>query len=134
MIAALFAGFVPAGAARSETVLSAEEFDRFTTGTTLYFARRGTAYGAEQYLSGRRVIWTFLDGTCQRGLWYPEGDGICFQYEGQPDAQCWHFLETRTGKSARVIGDDPRNDLRVVGQNTAPVECLGPQVGVRFTR
>ncbi|MEM9434757.1 MAG: hypothetical protein AAGA12_12615 [Pseudomonadota bacterium] len=118
---------------QAETIMSAEEFDAYSSGSTVYFNRRGVAYGAEQYLRNRRVIWTFLDGQCQRGVWFAEGDGICFLYDGQAAAQCWHFLETGTGKAARVIGDDPADDLIVAGQDKQPLSCPGPGVGVSFT-
>lgn len=116
----------------AETIMSPGAFERYTTGTTLYFNRSGAPYGAEQYLDGRRVIWTFLDGECQRGSWYPADDQICFLYETEPDAQCWHFLETGTGRSARVVGDDPINDLTVEGQDEKALLCPGPEVGVSY--
>lgn len=116
-----------------ETVVPVDEFERFVSGTTLYFNQRGQPYGAEQYFVDRRVIWTFLDGTCERGAWYEDGTKICFVYEAQSEAQCWHFLDTPTGKRARGIGADPANDLQVVGQNQAALNCPGPGVGVRYT-
>jgi hypothetical protein len=117
----------------SERILSAAEFEAFAGGTTLYFDRQGQPYGAEEYKPDRRVIWTFLDGTCERGAWYNEGDKICFVYETQTNAQCWNFLEAAGQKRARVVGDAPSNDLFVVGQDNRKLSCPGPGVGVSYT-
>ena len=119
--------------AAPEQVISAERFDAFSKNTTLYFNRRGAPYGAEQYFEDRRVIWTFLDGRCERGAWYNEGDTLCFVYETQNEAQCWTALEISGKKHIRVLGDDPGNDLVVVGQDTANLSCPGPGVGVSYT-
>lgn len=116
----------------SERILTATEFEAFASGTTLYFNRQGQPYGAEEYKPDREVIWTFLDGTCERGAWYNEGDTICFVYETQTSAQCWNFLEADGQKRARVIGDTPANDLFVVGQDNRQLSCPGPGVGVSY--
>ncbi|MEM6407042.1 MAG: hypothetical protein AAF700_01355 [Pseudomonadota bacterium] len=121
------------GSQSPERIITPQEFEDFTSGTTLYFNRGGQPYGAEEYLNDRRVIWTFLDGTCERGAWYSEGDQICFVYESAIAAQCWHFVEAGGDKRARVVGDPPENDLYVVGQNTEPLHCPGPGVGVSYT-
>ena len=42
--------------------LSPEEFERATEGRTLFYANDGQIYGVEEYLPGRRVIWSFDDG------------------------------------------------------------------------
>ncbi len=118
---------------QSEDIMSASEFESFVSGTTLYFNRGGQPYGAEQYREDRRVIWTFLDGRCERGAWYNEGDTICFVYETQSAAQCWNFLEAGGDKRARVIGADPADDLYVVGQDDKELSCPGPGVGVSYT-
>ena len=117
----------------TERIITAEEFEAFSSGTTVYFNRGGRPYGAEEYFKDRRVIWTFLDGTCERGAWYSEGDQICFIYETAIEAQCWHFIEAGGNKRARVVGDPPENDLYVVGQNDQPLHCPGPGVGVSYT-
>jgi hypothetical protein len=122
------------GAAPSdEEIMSPEVFERYVAGTTLYFSRRGAPYGAEQYFDDRRVIWSFFDGTCERGAWYSEGDMICFAYETQSSPQCWNFLEKSGEKRARVIGADPANDLVVAGQDQVALSCPGPGVGVSYS-
>ncbi len=116
-----------------ENALTAEEFETLTSGNTFYFNRRGEPYGAEQYFEDRRVIWTFLDGRCERGAWYNEGNTICFVYETQSEAQCWNILDVNGQKRVRLVGDDPSNDLVVVGQDKADLNCPGPGVGVSYT-
>lgn len=128
----VFALSLLTGSAYAEELISPSQFQSMTEGKTLYFNREGTAYGAEQYLPGRRVIWTFFDGTCQEGTWYAARDEICFLYDGRDTAQCWYFLETDSGKRARIVGDNPRNDLSVVGETDEPLQCPGPSVGASF--
>lgn len=119
--------------ALSETKMTEERFDTFSKNSTVYFSRFGAPYGAEQYLSDKRVIWTFMDGTCQRGVWFAERDEICFLYEGQANALCWYFFDDGAEKRARVVGDPPEEDLVVVGQDDKPLICPGPDVGVSYT-
>ncbi|MCH2163433.1 MAG: hypothetical protein MK098_02095 [Marinovum sp.] len=111
--------------------MTGEQFESYVEGKTLYFASEGVDYGAEDYLSNRRVRWSFLDGECQEGYWYeaPETQ-ICFVYDKRPDdPQCWTFeqrggglIATFTGESGRVLYEARRTD--------APLMCLGPEVGV----
>ena len=128
----LILALVAAPTAQAETILSPEEFHAYSAGTTLYFNRGGQAYGAEQYFDDRKVIWTFFNGNCQRGFWYQAGQEICFVYEIDPEAQCWHFLDTGKGRAARRIGDDPADDLIVAGQDDVPLSCPGPDLGVSY--
>lgn len=118
--------------AQAETRMTPEQFGTFTEGSTVYFNRHGQPYGAEQYLSHKRVIWTFFDGTCQRGTWYGAQDEICFIYDNQSEALCWHFLNNNGRRTARIIGDDPADDLTVTGQDHKALSCPGPEVGVSF--
>lgn len=129
----LAAGLCCALPVQAEDIMSPETFEAFTSGTTLYFSKNGEPYGAEQYFKDRRVIWTFTNGQCERGAWFPEGEQICFVYETQNESQCWHFLETESGKRARVVGADPQEDLTVEGQNTRALNCPGPGVGVSYS-
>lgn len=118
-------------AAEADAPMSAQAFDDYTTGHTFYFGSGGRAYGAEQYLPGREVIWTFLNGECQRGRWYEEAGMICFVYDGTPDApQCWRFFDTGTGLSARFEGDPEATELYEVQKDDTPLVCPGPEVGV----
>ena len=75
--------------------LTRNDFDAFTRGQTFYYGYDFEAYGAEEYLDGRRVRWSFLDGECKNGYWYDTSDNlICFVYEVRSDApQCWAFFQ-----------------------------------------
>jgi hypothetical protein len=116
--------------ADAQTPMSADAFDAYVQGRTLYYTSRGVPYGAEQYLSDRRVIWTFLDGTCQEGHWY-ESDGlICFVYDTAPDPQCWSFWEQDGALSARFEDDPAGTELYEVRQSDQPLNCPGPEIGV----
>ncbi|ARE39336.1 hypothetical protein RGUI_1195 [Rhodovulum sp. P5] len=116
--------------ARAAEPMSAAEFETYSTGKTLYYATNGFAYGAEQYLSGRRVIWTFLDGECTEGVWYESGGQICFQYRHDPEPQCWSFFRSGGGLTARFENDPDETELIEVDKSGEPLMCSGPQVGV----
>ena len=119
------------GAARADAPLSAEAFEQYATGKTLYFGSDGLAYGAEQYLPGREVIWTFLNGECQRGRWYEQAGQICFVYEHAPDTpQCWSFFASGRGLTAQFENDPEATELYEVEQDPEPLICPGPEVGV----
>ncbi|MGR3370700.1 MAG: hypothetical protein ACU0CC_02815 [Sagittula sp.] len=111
--------------------LSANAFESYVDGKTLYYGLSGDAYGVEEYLPNRRVRWSFLDGKCKEGYWYEaEGSQICFVYEDSPDPQCWTFF--REGSKLRaVFENDPSSTvLYEARQNDEPMMCYGPDVGV----
>lgn len=111
--------------------MSAEAFEQYTQGKTLTYVENGMAYGVEEYLPGRRVRWSFLDGRCSDGVWYEEAGGICFVYEDNPDPQCWVFSAGPRGLVADFIGDDaPR--LYEAQSLDEEMLCLGPEVGVSY--
>ena len=111
--------------------MSAEEFDRFTRGKTFYYGVDGQAYGAEEYLPNQRVIWTFLDGRCQNGIWYEDNGMICFEYDHLEDRQCWSFRESPRGGLIARFQDDPGElELYEVERSPEPLVCPGPDVGV----
>ncbi len=111
--------------------MGADEFDTYTRGHTFYYGAEGEEpYGAEEYLPGRRVRWSFLDGECQEGYWYAQGSLICFVYENRSEPQCWSF-ERRTGRLvARFEGETPMIELYEVRKSREPLECPGPKIGV----
>ena len=119
---------LPASAAQSP--MTAEEFEAYTTGKTLYFYSQGQAYGVEEYKENRRVTWSFLDGQCKDGTWYAEGDQICFVYEDAPTPQCWIFYQEGGGLRAVFEGRDTGTELYEAGEADEPMMCLGPEVGV----
>ena len=128
LAAALLVLALPAAAA--QTPMSAEEFERFTTGKTLYFYSGGQPYGVEEYREDRRVTWSFLDGQCKDGVWYPQGDQICFVYEDNPVPQCWTFYEEPGGLRAQFEGRETGTEVYEAGEADEPMMCLGPDVGV----
>lgn len=117
----------PVGA---QTALSGAEFDEYTRGKTLFYGYSGEVYGVERYLPNRRVIWSFLDGQCKEGVWYQQGDQICFVYEDRPDPQCWVFTRMGGGLVAQFEGDPQATQLYEAEDLGEEMICLGPEVGV----
>ena len=114
----------------AETLLSAEEFAARVEGKVLTYGLSGEPYGAEEYLPDRRVRWSFLDGECDEGFWYPEGDAICFVYQDTPTPQCWKFFDTGSGIRADFLSDPADDSLYEVDRGEGPLYCTGPEVGV----
>jgi len=119
-----------AAPALAQESLSAEAFDSYTRGKTLYYGQGGQAYGVERYLEGRKVIWSFLDGDCRYGQWYEQAGQICFVYEDRPDPQCWSFSKGSTGLIARFENDPQATELYEAEDIGQEMVCLGPKVGV----
>ena len=116
---------------QSGTPMTAEEFDAYVTGRTLTYGIGGTAYGIEQYLPGRRVLWAFVADECREGVWYPQGQEICFVYDYDPDnPQCWLFWQSEDGLVAQFMNDGGMTELVEVDQSDGPLTCAGPLVGV----
>ena len=108
--------------------MTAEEFDAYTRGKTLTFGfADDTPYGAESYLGGRRVIWTWLDGSCEWGKWYPQDEAICFVYEFDDEPQCWLFWDRPEGLEA-VYLNEPDTTVLYEAQETGGISCPGPGV------
>lgn len=118
-------------AAAGERRISGAEFEAYVSGHTLFYAGPGREpYGAEQYLSGRRVIWTFLDGDCVPGFWYEKAKGlICFAYEADLEPQCWTFWSGPDGIRAHFENDPGSVGLFELRHSDEPLDCPGPQVG-----
>ncbi|MEO0343120.1 MAG: hypothetical protein AAF198_06750 [Pseudomonadota bacterium] len=131
MIRTLAALLTFASPVAAERILSPEEFDAISRGLTQYFFRDGEFYGAEQFNNNRETIWMFNNGQCERGVWYPENDYICFVYESEPLPQCWHMVEKDNGDLvARLRDTEPEFDIILEFTNRDPIPCEGPQVGV----
>lgn len=114
----------------ADTPLSADAFEAETTGRTLSYSAQGAEFGVEEYLPGRRVRWSYLDGQCEDGEWYPIGDMICFVYEDIPEPQCWSFYRESDGLVARFMNDPAATELYETSRRSTPLQCLGPEVGV----
>jgi hypothetical protein len=114
----------------AQSTMTADEFDAYTKGKTLFYGKTGQAYGAEIYHENRRVEWSFLDGACKEGEWY-EADGlICFVYENNPNPQCWSFIKGSNGLIARFENRPDTTELYEANEGGQEMLCLGPKVGV----
>lgn len=109
--------------------MTAEEFEAFATGKTLDFLADGQVFGREVYLPGRQVRWAFTDAECKLGRWYPEGEQICFLYDGDPEPKCWRIWPEGDGLAASYATDTPDIPPRRVRETTEPLSCPGPDVG-----
>jgi hypothetical protein len=127
VLAALLLAALPASA---ETPMSAAEFEAYVTGRTLTYSVDGIPFGIEEYRKNRRVLWSFLDGVCEEGEWYPAGEMICFVYDSYPEHQCWTFYRRDGGLFARFENDPGATELYETRQSHEPIQCLGPKVGV----
>lgn len=127
---AVILSLIAAGGALAETPMGAEDFDAYTRGKTLFYGADGAAYGVERYLSDRRVIWSFLDGECQDGIWYEDSGQICFLYDNRNDPQCWTFYQGPSGLIARFENDPQATELYEAQDIGEDMLCYGPEVGV----
>ena len=118
--------------AAGEQVLDGPGFDALTRGRTYIYSEDGREYGAEQYLPGHRVNWSFLDGRCLAGKWWEEAGNICFVYEDRPDEPlCWQFWQQGAGLMARVAEGGEGEGITYSARPAAePLYCMGPDAGV----
>lgn len=127
-LALILVAATPAIAA--DDLLDADAFERLSTGQTFHFSLDGQPYGAEQFLPGRRSIWAFDDGVCQRGVWFPEGDRLCFLYEDAEAVSCWTFHKRKDGLFARSDDDgEAAIELRLDRATEEPLACKAPGLG-----
>ena len=127
---ALILALTQAAPLAAQSMMSAAEFDAYTRGKTLFYAQNGETYGAERYLSNRRVEWSFLDGECKSGSWYEDAGKICFTYDENPAPQCWRFREGAAGLIAQFENDPATTELYEAQNSGQDFTCLGPKVGV----
>ncbi|MGB0660207.1 MAG: hypothetical protein ACPGNV_08490 [Mangrovicoccus sp.] len=110
--------------------ITAAQFEAYVQGRTLTYAENGEVYGIEQYLPGRRVVWSFLNDDCVEGVWYESEGQICFLYQGDVGEQCWQFYASENGLGALTDGDDDSLFLYEVQHSSQNMTCPGPMVGV----
>ncbi len=116
--------------ARAQTPLTADQFERYVEGKTLYFGLFGQPYGAERYRSDRRVEWSFLDGKCKEGHWFEMDGQICYDYDDGQPPQCWTFF-MEEDKLRAIFENDPSAPIFYeTYREDAPLMCHGPEVGV----
>ncbi len=117
--------------ALAQSLMTAEEFDAYSKGKTLFYGQSGAPYGAEIYHEDRRVQWSFLDGQCKEGYWYAANKHlICFVYDDNPEPQCWTFQEGPAGLIARFENNPETSTLYEANDIGKEMLCLGPKVGV----
>jgi hypothetical protein len=116
----------PAGA---QTLMTAEEFEAWSTNQTLDYAIDGTYWGSEQHLPGRLTRDADADGACLDGRWFAAGDAICFVYDGIAGEHCWHFWRDGAEVWAEIVGASDALVAEVTLADT-PLACQGPEVGV----
>lgn len=128
---ALFIFWLPL-VAFAEVPLTGAEFDAYTKDKTLTYLENGQPYGIEEYRPGQQVRWAFDGSECQDGHWWEAATGmICFSYDSAPDAvQCWNFFLSGKGLRAIFLADDPGRELYEARASRAPLQCLGPKIGV----
>lgn len=131
LISLIFMAF--AAPAISQEIMSAEEFDSFSVGTTLYFYQNGRFYGSEQFFENRQSVWRAEDGSCVNGQWEEIEQGICFSYDGSAEMHCWQL--TRDNGTIIIESLFPAEGrattvLEVDGQDTIPIICTAPSLGV----
>jgi hypothetical protein len=118
------------GAGLAAEPMSAAEFEAYVQGRTLTYNSGGTPYGAEEYLSNRRVRWAFLGDECVEGEWYENAGMICFLYENNEVPQCWTFQHGPGGLIATFENDPEQTTLYEARRSDEPLLCLGPKIGV----
>jgi hypothetical protein len=110
--------------ALAETALTADEFEAEVTGRTLTYATPQGPYGVERYMSDRRVTWGFIGGDCYEGVWFPQGDAICFVYDGIAEVQCWRFWRDGDGLTAEFTGEGGGRIFQLT-EDDQPLVCGG---------
>lgn len=99
----IFAALAPAALA-DDLPLTAEAFEAFVEGKTFDTHDDSGRYGVETFLPNRRAIWRD-GGQCLEGSWRPEGDQICFDYQGDLQPYCWTYHDRGEWLMAWYEGD-----------------------------
>lgn len=114
----------------AQTLMTAEEFDTWSTGKTLDYSVDGEVYGSEVYRPGRKTLDANVGGPCAEGTWHVEGDAICFVYPAYEGVHCWHYWREGDQVMAKPLTAAPETPPQLVTEATAPMACPGPDVGV----
>lgn len=111
--------------------MTAAEFEAYVEGRTIHYSGSTGFYGTEQYLPGRRVIWSVSENECLEGKWYQNDAGqICFVYDTlSPEPKCWRFWEDDGVLFARFENQPLGVQIHETGQSNTPLSCQGPAVG-----
>ena len=127
--AALAILFFVASPGLADTPITADAFEAHVTGKTLTYQQFDYIFGIEEYLSDRKVRWSTAPNECQYGIWYPQGENICFVYEDDPTPACWTFWLQNGALVALSTNGAPGEELHEVDANTRGLPCPGPDVG-----
>ena len=119
-----------AGPAGAETLMSVAEFEAWSTGKTLDYAQAGVVIGSEQHLPGRQTLDADVDGPCAEGIWFAQGDAVCFVYAAHEGTHCWYFWRDSGGVTAKPVNAGAEGLPYTVTLSDAPPTCAGPDVGV----
>lgn len=103
--------------------LTAEAFERFVEGRTMDTHDQTGRYGVETFIPGRRAIWRDAD-QCLEGRWRPQGEMICFDYQGDPMSYCWTYHD-RGGWLMAWLDGDRGNDPILLYPSDELVTCEG---------
>ena len=109
--------------------MTAAEFEAWSTGQTLDYWVDGGFFGSEMHLPGRKTIDSDPGGPCVAGVWFPEGDAICFVYDGSDTQHCWRFWREGADVLAQSVAADPGSSPASVTLAPEPLACPGPDVG-----
>jgi hypothetical protein len=120
--------------AQAERIMSPAEFEAYSTGKTIDYEDDFSVWGREEYLPGRRVRFSFSDDECRFGTWYDQGDQVCFVYDDDPGPKCWTYFTNGKNVTTVFEGDGPGGTVSTAIPTKEPLVCLGPEVGVSFTR
>ncbi|MGL4319382.1 MAG: hypothetical protein ACRCS3_00815 [Paracoccaceae bacterium] len=118
----------------AERVMTPAEFEDYATGKTIDYADDFGVWGREEYLPGRRVRFSLTDEECRFGTWYEKDDQVCFLYDFDPELKCWTYFTD--GKNVTMVyeSDGPGGTVSIARPTKEPLVCLGPEVGVSYTR
>lgn len=116
--------------AQGETLMNPQDFEAWSTGRTLDYFDGLTYWGSEQHLPGRKTVDADDQGLCQNGVWFAQGDAICFVYEMSLGTHCWHFWREDDQVTARNVDSASEVAPYEVTLSEDPVSCMGPEVGV----
>ena len=125
-----FAFGLTAAAGQAQTLMTSDEYEAWSMGQTLDYAIDGAVYGSERHLPGRKTLDAGLGEPCTEGLWFAQGDAICFVYAAHDATHCWHFWREGDQVLAKPVGEDPGAAPREVTVSPTQLSCPGPDVGV----
>lgn len=107
----------------AESPVTADEFETYVTGRTLTFSVNGQSYGIERYLPNRQVLWSFMDGQCSSGTWYPDQSNICFKYDFRDAPQCWEITKSGDVMQAIFVGEPVDINRYEIIEDGEPLIC-----------